>query len=144
MEEEGLVIAVNDPGRARIRMIRSAMCDGCGAKSICHPMDGAGEMIVEAEDPLGVSVGQRVRLTLPAATVLKASFAVYILPLVAMIFFGAVAGRVLEGWFSPRGVQLATAIAALLGLAASYVALRRYMKRKPDAEYRPVVTAILQ
>jgi len=144
MEEEGIVVEVTGPGLAKVKLIRSTLCSGCEAKNMCHPTGGhANEMVVEVDDPLGVSAGQRVRINLPSATVLKASFVVYIMPLVALVVAGAAAQQIFEGMVSPARLQFLSAVSGLLGMAATYVALRFYLKGKSSNRFRPVVSAVI-
>jgi sigma-E factor negative regulatory protein RseC len=144
MEEEGIIVKILKPGLAQVKLIRSTLCSNCEAKNMCHPTGGhATEMVVEVDDPLGVSVGQRVRINLPSSTVLKASFAVYILPLGALVAAGLAAQQIFQGLLSPMRVQFISAISGLLGMVVTYVALRYYLKGKSSGKYRPVVSAVI-
>jgi len=55
-----------------------------------------GARIIEARDPLGVSVDQRVRIELSSGGLIGASFLAYIVPIIAM-FIGVVLGYYLPG-----------------------------------------------
>jgi sigma-E factor negative regulatory protein RseC len=87
MEERGIVIA-GEKGRARVRIERSEACEGCHG---CLMSDTGKYMIAEAEDRIGVSVGDVVRIETESATALKASLLLFGFPLL-MIFAGYAAG----------------------------------------------------
>ncbi len=89
LEEEGVVLAVEPaaadaPASARVRLLAGEHCEGCPASAMCRPETGD-RRIMEVADPLGVAVGDRVRVTVPGGAVLRASFLVYGLPLLLLL-----------------------------------------------------------
>lgn len=89
LEEEGVVLAVEPahdelPAVARVRLVAGEHCEGCPASSVCRP-DQGDRRIMEVADPVGVAVGDRVRVCVPGGAVLRASFLVYGLPLLLLL-----------------------------------------------------------
>jgi len=87
--EEGVVLAVKpatgaDPGLATVRLMPGNHCEGCPANSVCKP-GGDDRRLMDVHDPLGVAVGDRVRVAVSGNSVLTASFLVYGLPLLLLL-----------------------------------------------------------
>lgn len=116
IEERGTVLAVR-PGQALIATLRSASCESCGARHACGGLGGGRDAKVWVEDRLGVASGEDVVIAVPEGTVLRASFWVYLVPVVALVA-GAVAGN---AWGPLLGVS-ADAGAAVAGLTAMALA----------------------
>jgi len=93
--EEGVVLELvpteaQAPARARVRLVAGEHCEGCPASGICRP-DSDDRRVLDVVDPLGVTVGERVKVAVPGGAVLQASFLVYGLPLLLLVA-GVVAG----------------------------------------------------
>ena len=98
--------------------------------------------LLEANNPLGADVDQFVQVSIPNDSVLRASFVVYIIPLVALI-----AGTLLGRYFGARaGVkdifEIFTGFACL-GLSFLFV---RYYNNifKREIRNQPVITKIVK
>ncbi|MBF4510233.1 MAG: SoxR reducing system RseC family protein [Aeromicrobium sp.] len=137
MREHGQVITVRD-GAVDIRMQVSAACGGC---SVCSR--GGGETVMrDVADPLGVTVGDEVEVTIPDTIRSRAAVAVFVLPVFAMLG-GYLAGFLLGRWlgWSPDMaglvVGLVSANIALIGVRAA----ERRLKR--NDRFSPQVSAIL-
>ena len=101
----GTVTAL-DGGRARVRFVRSPMCEHCGA---CLTA-GSTEMELEVANALHAAVGDRVEITLSPRRLLQASMLAYIVPLAALLI-----GIWLGGMLSERA-------GILIGIAACTLA----------------------
>ena len=112
LEREGRVVGFNGP-LARVRVDSDAACGSCGSRSRCG--SGAAR-IVELELPASLAVGDRVDLSLPAASVTRAALLGYLLPALCLIG-GALLGAV-------QGNDTSAALGALGGLAAGLAAVR--------------------
>ena len=135
-EHEGIVIAVTD-NIARVKASRHSDCENCGA---C-PGDNA--LVMDASNPLGAAVGQKVLVKIAETNMLKAAFIVYIMPLIA-VAVGAVAGGKVVGYFNAGFVlegQIAGGIIAFL--ASIYLVLRYDRHAKSSSSMQPVVIRIL-
>lgn len=111
-QQEGIVIELVGE-IARIKTSRHNDCENCGA------CPGNSAMVLEARNPLGAKVGQRVMIEVQEIGMLKAAFIVYVLPLLA-IFAGAIAGYYLAEylkqaalWFEVSGGLIAFVFSVL-------------------------------
>ena len=87
MEERGTVIDCSD-GVARVRIDRSEACEGC---TVCELSENGASMIARAQDRLGVTAGDRVRIETRGVTPGRAAALLFLVPL-AFLFGGYGAG----------------------------------------------------
>ena len=118
MEQEiGRVIGTR-PGHARIEVTQSCVCSHCELESSCVHGTG-GTRIIEAVDPLGVSVDQRVQIELSSGGLIGASFIAYMVP-VAALFIGALAGF----YVTDQAPDMWAGVGALAGLGVGVMISR--------------------
>lgn len=99
---------------------RAPICGSCKTEDVCRSSllgQGAGPRRYRLENRIGASVGDRVRLTVAAGTVWRASLMSYVLPLVLAIG-GAVIGQYGSG-------DVGAALGTLGGLGCGLWLLRR-------------------
>jgi sigma-E factor negative regulatory protein RseC len=139
--EEGIVLRT-DSEAAWVKTVRSSACEGCTAKGSCHSMGGNKEMEVKALNTAGARIGDRIVLSFESAALLKATFLIYVFPIILLII-GAVLGQMLAPFieFSPAGLSV------VLGFAFFFTALfimkvRANKMAKKDA-YQPKIIKIL-
>ena len=141
MEELGVVVEVKEDG-AVVRMMRAGSCEGCSAGGSCKAVSG--DRLLIASNPVGAKPGQHVEIKIEGGAFLKASFLVYMVPII-FLFIGAALG----GNFGPRiyggmSVDYWQALAGAAFLALSIVAVRLYDKKvKNNSMLKPVITKIL-
>jgi len=135
-EETGIVIETSE-NKAKVKASRHGDCENCG---VC-PGDNA--MVVEAQNPIGAKVGQRVAFEMQEANMLWAAFVVYVLPLLAL-FAGGIGGGVIGQQLGLPA--LAFQIGGSSGLfVLAVVYLKRYDRAvKKNDQLLPVITKILQ
>ncbi len=134
LEETAQVLTV-DGRLATVAMVRSEACGECGARDICHPTSGT-TMQMEVENSVGAHPGDRVLITLPASSLLKATTLTYLFPAFIMVAGAAV------GW-SRTGTDMGAIIGAGVGFAASFLFVFIYSRRS-KGEGLPTITRILQ
>jgi sigma-E factor negative regulatory protein RseC len=140
--EDGVVLEVRSDG-VLVQPERGERCEGCSTQ-FCRTDEGGG-LIIEAKDPIGAKVGQRIRLEIQEASLTEYSFYLYGLPLVALVI-GAFGGT----WIGSRlGLGSGTdviAVAAALGLTVAALLFSKSRIRKMEASksYQPVVIEILE
>ncbi|MBF0446884.1 MAG: SoxR reducing system RseC family protein [Magnetococcales bacterium] len=147
LREEVIVIA--EEGRyALVSGQRKSACGSCHAEASCSVLSVGGgkrEAPIRVLNPLGAKVGQRVELEISEQQLLKASFLVYVLPIISLIFFG-VLGRYLAVRFGVAA-DLAEGLGGLVGVAALVLTfwwlsrLNDYLEG--DEGRRPVIRKIL-
>lgn len=138
--EQGVVVRIDAAG-AWVKTVRSEACDSCSSKGACHTMGGGKEMEVAVLNPIGARVGDRVVITLGTSSFLKATFLVYMFP-VLLLLIGAAVGE----WISRSagfGSPLPSALLGFGSLAAGLLIMRILARRlAAKAEYRPRITRV--
>lgn len=124
LEESGRVVAL-DGEHAWVQTIRKSACASCEAKSGCGQgvlsriSDGKANQVLVA-NTLKLKVGDEVLLGIPEDMLVKASFVVYLIPLLCMITAAAITDKWLlagEGW---------TALAGIVGLMSGFLIVKGY------------------
>jgi len=136
--ETGRVVKVKD-GKAMIEIARSSACEKCHTD--CGIKSGQRTMLVEVNDPIGVHEDQYVQLSMQSASALRASFIVYMIPLLALVV-GALLGEYLGTTFGIRnGLEILFSF-GFLGL--SLIVVRLYNNRfKQDLKNQPVIRKVM-
>jgi sigma-E factor negative regulatory protein RseC len=110
--EEGVVTKL-EARTAWVTTTRSGACASCSARGSCATLGGGKEMEVAAINAAGARVGDRVVLSFETASLLKASFLLYIVPILFLILGAAV------GQQAGPGLGLDASLGSiLLGFAA--------------------------
>lgn len=134
-QEQGIVLETAD-GVAKVRIGRHEECGSCGA------CGGARQVVVEAANPIGAAVGQRVRFAFREEQVLTGAFVVFILPLL----FGGV-GAVIGHFIAPlleASGSLPYVIGALLFFLIALGLVKKFDRRAAkDKAAKPVIIEIL-
>jgi sigma-E factor negative regulatory protein RseC len=139
--EKGIVLRT-DSEAAWVKTVRSSACEGCTAKGSCHSMGGGNEMEVKALNTAGARAGDRVVLSFETASLLKATFLIYVFPIILLIV-GAAIGQMLASLidFTP------SALSVLLGFVFFFTGLfiikARANKMAKKNAYQPKITKIL-
>jgi sigma-E factor negative regulatory protein RseC len=143
--EEGVVfkLGVSGAGTAWVRTTRSSACESCSSRGACHG-EGDGkqmEMEVEAINTADARVGDRIVLNIENGSLLKATFLLYVFPILAMIA-GAVLGQavaVMRGT-DPSGLS---ALFGFLFFGLAFIVIRVTGRRlSKNASYRPEIIKI--
>ncbi|BBO91227.1 SoxR reducing system RseC family protein [Desulfosarcina ovata] len=142
--EEGIVFKAGAPGAgtAWVKTTRSSACESCSSRDSCQMEEGVGqEMEVEALNTANARVGDRVAINIKTASLLKATFLLYVFPILALIG-GALIGQTLAEW---RGMD-PSAMAALIGFLFFGLAffVIRFADRRlsGNASYQPEIIKI--
>lgn len=139
--EQGVVIKT-DAGAAWVKTVKTGACAGCSARESCHASSGGEEMEVKVINEVGAKAGDRIVLSFETGSLLKATFLLYIFPILLLIL-GAVIGQEAASYLGFN----ASGSSALIGFSFFGVALlivrfkaNQLAKRK---EYRPKIIKIL-
>ena len=89
--ERGIVTKL-DSTTAWVKTTRTSACEACSAKSSCNVVENGEEMEVEAINEAGAQVGDRIIIGIETASLLKASFLLYVFPILLMLA-GAIIGQ---------------------------------------------------
>ena len=136
MEQIGLVVEVKDD-MAIVAVQRHDVCAKCGACGVA--VSGRGETQLKALNKVNATVGQTVKVTSDTAYVLKASFVVYLLPILALLL-GIYVGQQVEGNFAALRMDIILGFAFLL---ASYLLVRSYDRKAAQQKVLATVVEII-
>ena len=141
--EQGIVVKI-DAASARVKTTRTKACEGCSAKGSCHALGGGGDdMEVEAINEVGAKVGDTILLSLATSSFFKATFLIYIFPILGLIA-GAAAGHAAA---SSLGMD-PSPLSAILGFLSFFIVFW-FVKTKANRmaqtdAYRPRIVRILK
>ncbi len=138
--ERGIVIRAGN-GTAVIKVVPSEACQGCSAHGSCSAQKG--EMEVEVLDPVGAREGDRIVVDMETASLMKASFLLYVFPILCMT-----AGAGLGAGAAHRWGMDVSLLSALFGLGCFGLSLLfvRYQGNRMALRktYRPKIVKILR
>ena len=140
VSEQGIVEEVSKT-KAVVRVTRYSACAGCHSKGACLPSDSK-DVVMEALNELHAKVGDYVQVSVPAGSLLKVSFLVYFVPIVALIG-GAIVGNVgAAAWHMDSTLAAILCGGAAMGLTFCAV---KWFDRTANlkAQYWPRITRIL-
>lgn len=138
IEELARVVSVGD-GYAELEVQRGSSCGSCAAKASCGTSAisrflGSRSARIRLENRLGAKVGEEVVLGLPEQALPKASFLVYIVPLLAMLGMAAIA-EWLSGLYGLAGGEAITVTSGLLGLWGGIMLARWLSVERPGSRH---------
>jgi len=140
--EEGIVTKIESATTAWVKTTKTDACKACAARNTCHSVGGGKEMEVEAMNHAGARVGQRVVLSFDTSPLLKATFLLYVFPIVAMIA-GAFIGQHLAPGLNFDASYLSAIFGFLfLGLTLLFVRSKGNKLAKRE-EYRPKIIRVI-
>ncbi|MBW2194557.1 MAG: SoxR reducing system RseC family protein [Deltaproteobacteria bacterium] len=121
---------------------REPECESCKAKGSCEAMGGTGANAkVTAINTANARVGDIVTIGMRSTSLLKASFFIYMVPILALlggIIVGFLAARIL-----PIQEEIAVGTLAGVGLVGSFVWLKKKAaKMAKSTEFTPEIVAI--
>ena len=140
--EEGIVTKIESTTTAWVKTTKTEACKACAARNTCHSVGGGKEMEVEAINHAGAQVGQKVVLSFDTSPLLKATFLLYVFPIIAMIA-GALLGQQLAPNFDFDASFLPAIFGfSFFGLTILFVRSRGNKLAQKD-EYRPKIIRVI-
>ena len=139
--EQGIVIKT-DSSAAWVKTIKTGDCAGCSARGSCHSLGNNDEMEVKAINEAGAKAGDRIVLLFETSSLLKATFLLYVFPILLLII-GAAIGQELAPHidFDPSGLSALTGFSFFI--VAVLIIKARANKMALKKEYRPKIIKIL-
>jgi len=142
--EEGIVTKINGHASqtAWVRTSQSSACKSCSSRHSCS-QDGQGkEREVEAINLVGAEVGDRIQISIETGSLFKATFLLYVFPVICMLC-GGLAGNRLSAYIG-LAPSPAAALAAAVSFVGAMVVVRMGAGRMAlKTEYRPKITRII-
>ena len=139
ISEQGVIEKITGQ-KAVVRVKKSSACAQCGSRESCGISDR--DMRVEVQNSLDAIEGDLVEISVHQGALLKISFLVYLLPVLAFIL-GAFTGLYLSTVFNTDQSKTAIATGAIF-LAVSFLGLKVYERSgSRNADYLPRMTRII-
>jgi sigma-E factor negative regulatory protein RseC len=142
--ETGVVtkISYRDARTAWVKTVPSSACESCSSRHQCSTKSGSQEREVEAINEVGAKAGDRIQLAINTGSLLKATFLLYIFPVLCMLV-GGIAGHAIALRFQ-WDTSLFAALAAMACLAVAMLVVRFGGNRMANkAAYRPRIIRII-
>jgi len=140
--EEGVVFKI-DSETAWVKTTKTSACKACAARSSCHSLGGGKEMEVEAINRANAKVGQKVVISFDTSPLLKATFLLYVFPIIAMVI-GAFIGQKMAPFLNFDASMLSAIMGfSFFGLTILFVKSRGNKMAKKD-EYQPKVIRVIK
>lgn len=140
--EKGIVTKLEST-TAWVTTTRTSACETCAAKSACRTLGGGKEMEVEAINPVGAKMGDRVVIGFDTSALVKISFLIYIVPIISMII-GAIIGQKLALLYHYNGSALSAIVGFLFFFLAFLFIKLKGNKIAKKNEYRPRIIRIIK
>jgi sigma-E factor negative regulatory protein RseC len=128
--------------KAVVRIERTSACANCESRNSCHE-DKNREFLVEVNNELGADTGDTVEISMPSRSVIRASLAVYFLPVLGLLL-GALSGGAFAASLHTDSTTASLAGGGA-GLVLSVIVLKwldRSVRSRPD--YSPRMTRIIK
>ncbi len=140
--EEGVVIYTQD-ALARVETTQSRACKGCTSRGSCQITADGKRSEVTALNLAGARKGDRILLQIESASLLKACFLLYILPVGCMLI-----GATLGHWVAlnlGRDTSIISALSGFSALILSVLAIRSTANRMGQRDtYKPKILRVLK
>ena len=138
MEQVGSVVDIKED-IAVVAVRRHATCGKCGGCGVA--ISGGGDNYIEAQNVVNAVVGQTVKVATDTSNVLKASFVVYIVPMLFLLV-GIWLGQVIDGEF---GVFARfDIIMGIIFFVGSFLVVRGYDKKMAAGDKAASVIEIVE
>ncbi len=139
--EQGVVLRT-DSEAAWVKTTRSSACQGCTARKSCHSLSGSQDMEVKALNIAGAREGDRIVLSFETRSLLKATFLIYVFPIIFLIA-GAALGQVLASVMAVSPSVLSVLSGFAFFFFALFIIKARADKMARKDAYQPKITKIL-
>ncbi len=141
--EEGVVfkMGMEGSGMAWVKTTRSSACESCSSRHACQEGGKAKEMEVEAINTANARVGDKIVLKLETGSLLKATFLLYVFPVLSLLA-GAIVGQLTAAMsgMDPSGMS---ALVGFLFLGLSVVGIRVAGRRlSSKRQYKPEIIKV--
>ncbi len=139
--EEGIVTYIEPADNtAWVKTVKSAACEGCASRHSCE--SAGNDMKVKAINQASAGVGDRIVLNFQTGALLRATFLLYVFPIICMIA-GAVAGQKIAPILGYNSSVMSVLSGFLFFTIAVLVIKTRSDKMALKQEYQPKIIRIL-
>lgn len=142
MATEHGVVTKTESTSAWVKTVKSGACKECSARGSCHSLNSSDEVEVKAINVAGAKVGDRIVLSFGTSSLLKATFLLYVFPILLLIL-GAVIGQQIAPSFGMNPSALSAIIGFSFFFAAVLVIKIMANRMAKKNEYKPKIIKIL-
>lgn len=144
MEETGIVTELKENGFASVRATGGEGCGSCACRGACQAIGGGTERKLTAVNQAGATVGDHVLIRIGSGSVLKASFLVYLLPILALLVGSFIGQKYSAQIWSTGNPETVSVLTGLFGLGASFAVIRLFHGRlSQNQKYYPVIEKVI-
>jgi len=138
--EKGTVTKL-DSTATYVKTTKTSACESCAAKDSCHTLGGGKEMEVEVINTIGAKEGDEVVMSLETSSLIKASFLIYVFPILCMIA-GAVIGQEIVPNYNLSAAVWSLVLGFLFFFLAFLIVRLMGNKLSEKEKYRPKIIRI--
>jgi len=140
--EKGIVTKIGAK-TAWVQTTKSSSCASCSARGSCNPLAEGKEMNVEAINSVGAKVGDRILLNIATSSLLKASFLLYVFPVLCLLA-GAIVGQRIAMMYDLNESAF-SALSAFLFFFVAFVLIRSKGNKLSEMDkYKPEIIRIIK
>ena len=136
LKEEGIVISTDDE-YAEVQLIENDNCEECTAKLFCKPRESDNSKSLTVKNNDGLTVGDKVLITIPGSTLLKASLNLYLYPLILLVVSLIGFTQLFESYSNP---EVYSFIISLVIVAIYYFFFFIFSKDREEKEPQIIVS----
>lgn len=144
IEEFGTIVELKGREIAVVLCKRNSACDHCPSSGACQIGSDSESMLVEAFNPIGAKVSDRVKVITSTKHFLQSSFMLYIVPVIGLLIgalIGQEIGQTLDVSIDPSLLSAIFGVAFLVGTFLCIKVGTRALKREI---FMPRIVAIQQ
>ena len=142
--EEGIIIKQGTKGQhqtAWVKIVRSGACESCSSRDSCKVNGGQGEEVEVAND-INARIGDRIQIMMATGSLLKATFLLYLFPILCMIL-----GGLIGHWISQKMMISGSVLSVIVSAAAlvlSMIIIRIKGRRMGEQKaYQPRILRVI-
>lgn len=142
--EQGIVVKVGikAPNIALVKTAQTSACKACSARHHCNPDTKGQEREVEAINMVNAEVGDVIQISMDNSSLLKASFLLYVFPIICMLV-GASAGHALGTGMGMGPSTLSAIVGVVFFISAMLIVRNRAGHMALKQKYQPKITRII-
>ena len=143
--EEGIVVkqgAREQRKTAWVKIVRSSACESCSSRDSCKVTSGGQGEEVEVTNSINARIGDRIQIMMATGSLLKATFLLYLFPILCMIL-----GGLIGHWISLKLTISGSALSVLVSVVAlvmSMIIIRIKGRRMGEQKaYQPRILRVI-
>lgn len=142
--EQGIVVkaGLKNSNIALVKTVQSSACEACSARSQCNPNAKGADREVKAVNLVNAREGDIIQISMDTGALLKATFLLYVFPIICMLV-GAAVGHAIGSGLHTNPSSFSASIGIASFIAAMYLVRRQAGFMALKLKYQPKITRIL-